>query len=152
MYYFHGPITRRHWFYGCVYQGFAYVLIRLVTMAAFANLPGAPFILSWRHVLNVYAAYPFLTLAFVVCLGGIGYLSLRGWKQKPVFLRSAISILFPIQLILHLLMGWPYEVRVFAESLPLITVLAAYPVTSMARRIAPRIAVPTLRNGQREGN
>jgi hypothetical protein len=148
VYFFNGPISRRHWFYGCVYQGAVYILIRLVTMAAFTHLPGAPFILSWRHVLTVYAAnYP-LTLAFALCLGWIGYLTLRGWKQKPLFLRTALSIIFPIQFILHIFMGWPYEIRVFAESLPLITVLAAYPIPSTSRQIASLASISSIPDRQ----
>lgn len=137
-YYVHGPISRRHWFYGCVYQGLAYFLIRMFTMAGFADLPGAPFILSWRHVLNVYAAYLPLTLAFGACLAIISYFILRGWTQKPVFLRFAFLTIFPVQLGLHLTLGWPYELRVFAESIPIIALLATCPTRSVNRQLLAR--------------
>lgn len=127
LYYFNGPISRRHWFYGCAYQVLTYILIRLVTMAYFADQPGAPFIISSKYLFSVYTTKYFLTFVYFAFIVWLLYITLRRWNQKPSFLRAAFLIIFPIQLVLHFIMGWPYELRVFAESLPIFSVLAMMP-------------------------
>ena len=52
-------------------------------------------------------------------------LVLYDWKKKPVFLLSDFLVLGPGLLMLHFLIGYPYEVRVFAEAFPAGYLLAA---------------------------
>jgi hypothetical protein len=47
----------------------------------------------------------------------------RGWASKPLFLRYAFVILFPIFVALHIVFGQPFEFRVFWEVYPLIVSL-----------------------------
>lgn len=135
MYYFNGPISRRHWFYGCMYQVLTYILIRLVTMAYFANHPGAPFIISSQYLFRVYTTRYLLTFIYLTFIVLLLYITLRRWNRKPSFLRAAFLIIFPLQLFLHFLMGWPYEFRVFAESLPIFSVLAMIPTVQLQKAI-----------------
>lgn len=127
LYYFNGPISRRHWFFGCLYQVLVYVVIRLGTMAYFAEWPGAAFIISLKTSLYIYGMHYLLTSAYLICLAGILYLTLRRWDQKPGLLRTAFLIIFPIQVALHFLLGWAYELRVYAESIPILAVLIMIP-------------------------
>ena len=74
--------------------------------------------------LQGYAAQPLLTLVLLVLMAGVLYLVGYGWERKPLFLRSAFLVIFPLQVILHILMGMPFELRVFIESLPVMVILA----------------------------
>jgi hypothetical protein len=125
-----------HWlFYGAVYQAIVYVVIRLAMTSAFAHLPGNSF--DWQPMRNLekFLASPLTTCLLLSALGIILYMVIAGWSQKPLFLRIAFLTLFPMQVFLHLTLGGAWELRVYAESLPVIFLLAAYaPILS---RIAP---------------
>lgn len=131
-YYFQGPISKRHWFLGAAYQALVYVLIRVLIISYFADLPGAIFVSSLQYSLRVYAVHYFLTSAYLICLIWILYLTVRRWHQKPSFLRVAFLVIFPIQVLLHFLLGWPYELRVYAESVPIFSVLIMLPTITLS--------------------
>jgi len=77
-------------------------------------------------VLKGLISEPLKTLFFAIILSIILYYTLGNWATKPLFLRLAFFILFPLQICLYFLFGTSFETRLFAESTPLITVLIAY--------------------------
>jgi hypothetical protein len=40
----------------------------------------------------------------------------RRWREHPYFVRVAFVVLLPALLGVYLVVGWPYEIRVFAEA------------------------------------
>jgi hypothetical protein len=92
----------------------------------FEKSPGYSFWWTWKTIIVTYS-HSWLTLVLIIITGFVLYLTLRGWKEKPLFLRMAVSLILPIQFVIHLLMGIPFEVRVFVEIAPVILVLASYP-------------------------
>jgi len=114
---------RRHILAGVLYQCTVFVVIYLLVTTVFADNPGELFVWNPAEVIGMYAAYPFVTLALLTIASIALYIVFRGWIEKPAFLRIAFLCLLPIQLILHLLMGYAFEVRVFAEGFPVIVLL-----------------------------
>jgi hypothetical protein len=127
MVYFLNRIPRQQYFFGVIYQGIAYIVIKLAVMAAYSSVPGTP--LQWRpmEVIKGYVDKPvwFAVLLLVFFLGFI-VIALRRWNDKPMFLRVAFITIFPLQLILHILLGYAYEIRVFAEVFPVLLLLCAW--------------------------
>ena len=124
--YFYKTSPRRQWMYGTIYQVFIYILIRWITTSVFANLPGEEYWWTWPQVPLAYIRnYPW-ALILLVAVGGVLYFVFRGWYRKPLFLRTAFLIIFPLQVIMHFTVGLPWELRVYAESASVILCLAFY--------------------------
>ena len=144
MVYFYGKIPFRQYCLGVIYQGGAYIIIKTAIMAAYADVPGTP--LQWRpmEVITGYVDHPvwFAVLLFIFfCV--VVAAALWRWKDKPEFLRAAFGIIFPVQLILHIFLGYAYEIRVFAELFPVIFLLCAWLVRarrSLSARQQPQVA------------
>ncbi|MEO7839180.1 MAG: hypothetical protein ABIU06_07510 [Anaerolineales bacterium] len=116
MVYFYNKIPFRQYCFGVIYQGLAYLLIKIAIMAAYSSVPGTS--LQWRpmEVIKGYVDKPvwFAVVMFIFFCAFI-VIALRRWSDKPLFLRVAFSTIFPVQLILHIFAGYAYEIRVFAE-------------------------------------
>ncbi len=123
--------------YGTAYQVIIYAGIRWMVMTQFANNPGAAFIWRLPQNLSDYARAPLLTLILVGTLGMAVYLVYQGWDDKPIFLRTMLILLFPAQVFLYLLFGMPWELRVYAESFPVLVLLALWPVALWISRRSP---------------
>lgn len=119
-------IPRHHLMFGSVYQVIAYVLIRLRIMSMFAHTPGSVFWLTWNHVLSEYGTQTLRTARLLSVVVILLILVFRKWSEKPEFLRIAFFAIFPMQIALHLMLGLPYEIRVFLESIPVLTCLITY--------------------------
>lgn len=74
---------------------------------------------------DVPAAYLRSTFAWIVgvLLFLLAFLVWKYWYVIPAFLQAAV-VLVPVQIVLHLLNGYPGEVRVMAESFPILFVMA----------------------------
>jgi hypothetical protein len=108
---------------GIIYQALVYILIKLCLSHLFAGNGGKPMYFLEYKVFQVYMSNPLLTAGvifiFVVCM----YYVFRNWMEKPLFLRVAFLSIFPVQILLHILLGYAYELRVFIESVPVICML-----------------------------
>ncbi len=130
--YFFGKIPFAQYCFGVLYQGLAYLIVKTVIMNIYANVPGTP--LQWRplEVITGYVDKPvwfavFFLIFFLVLL----VFSVYQWNDKPMFLRVAFSTIFPVQLILHIFLGYSYEIRVFAEVFPIIFMLGAWSIQTI---------------------
>ena len=115
--------------WGTVYQAVVYLAIRTALIALFAVNPGQT--LDWQPMYNLvrYVNAPVSTIFLLVFLASIWFVVLRGWENKPLFLRTAFLILFPLQILLHITLGGAFEIRVYAESLPIIGLLSMWNLT-----------------------
>jgi hypothetical protein len=116
-------LQRTQYLFGLIYQAAAFLGTRFGLMILYADNPGrsAHFWL-WR-VLRVYASHLFFTVVLIGLCILLGCLIARGWNRKPILLRYALLLMFPLQLVLHLLFGMAFEIRVFAELFPVLWVL-----------------------------
>jgi hypothetical protein len=135
--YLYRKMPTKSWIWGLLYQITAFLIVKSFVDIQFAHLPGSSFIWSWRLVVQAYASNYLLTslLISVICL--LVYLSLRRWQDKPHLLVSAFLFTFSSLVILHLLFGMAFEVRVFSEILPVATILALYPIRPYIYETAP---------------
>jgi hypothetical protein len=130
--YFFGKIPFGQYLFGVIYQGLAYLIVKIIIMSIYANVPGTP--LQWRpfEVITGYVDKPvwfavFFLIFFLILLA----FSVYQWNDKPMFLRVAFCTIFPVQLILHILLGYSYEIRVFAEIFPIIFMLCAWSIQTI---------------------
>ena len=122
IYYFWKMEVFRYLF-GVVYQGSVFVGIRLMIVKLFEGNPGQPFYFQPWQVIEKYWNHPITSLALLMLIILIWHFVARHWREKPAFLRSALAVMLPLQVVLHLAMGAPYEIRVFAEVYPVVWAL-----------------------------
>lgn len=70
-----------------------------------------------------YVHHPYITLLHIVVFGFILWMVFRGWKYKPIAIRLAFMIMAPILFVMFLVCGYPFELRVFWETYPLVVML-----------------------------
>jgi hypothetical protein len=137
MVYFHNKLPGLQYILGLIYQGIAYSIVKVAIMAVYARLPGTP--MQWRpvEVLKGYVDKPvwfavvFLTFFLILIV-----VALWRWDEKPLFLRVAFGTIFPVQLLLHIFLGYSYEIRVFAEVFPILFMLCAWSILDRTNRSA----------------
>jgi len=118
--YFVKRLGIRDWAGGVAYQGSVFTGIRSMIVKIFEENPGQTFYFQPWQVLTKYWSHPISSLVLFVLVAVTWYFVARRWKEKPVFLRSALAVMFPLQVVLHLALGAPYEIRVFAEVYPVV--------------------------------
>jgi hypothetical protein len=130
--YFLNRMPRPQYFFGVLYQIFAYIAVKASVMSVYAEVPGELFFFNPIGVIKGYGDQPewfaILILSFFVVLLGM---ALYQRNDKPKFLRAAFMTIFPAQLVLHVFLGYPYEIRVFAEMMPVLLLLSAWSIPSV---------------------
>jgi hypothetical protein len=105
----------QRWMCGAAYQVIVYGIIRAWLMWLYAGVAGAAFV--FRPVANfwLFVYSPTLTAVHWLLFAAVIWLCVRRWQEKPLLLRSAFVVLFPALMAVYLLIGWSFEIRVFAE-------------------------------------
>ena len=123
MVYYVKRLETRDWLTGVAYQGFVFVSIRLLLMAVFADNAGVPVLFrAWENLAD-YIKYPWRSLLFFAGVLIIVWVCMRNWHEKPVLLRTAFVVFAPVLMVLYVLFGWAFEIRVFAEVYPVMWVM-----------------------------
>ncbi|HLE92911.1 MAG TPA: hypothetical protein VI753_17300, partial [Anaerolineales bacterium] len=108
---------------GLIYQGAVFIGIRLMIMKIFEGNAGQLIYFQPWHILKEHADHPIMLFLLMVLITLTWHRVARRWKEKPEFLRSALFVLLPLQMILYLMVGNAFEVRVFAEVYPVVWAL-----------------------------
>jgi len=108
---------------GLGFQGVFLVGTRVLLVRLYADNGGEPFWLQSLRVLQDYWSQPIQSLVLIGLCVLAGYFAARRWRQKPAFLRWALIVILPLQVVLHLALGMAFEIRVFAEVFPVVWVL-----------------------------
>src|SRR6266487_3913946 len=135
--YFFNRIPRPQYILGAVYQGIAYIVVKFTIMVAYSNVPGTP--VQWRpiEVIKGYVDKPiWFAVLFLIFFSVLIAIALWRWSEKPLFLRMAFITIFPVQLLLHIFLGYSYEIRVFAEVFPVMLLLCAWSIQAINYRTA----------------
>jgi len=106
-----------------MYQVVVYIAIRFILMATFAYLPGELAQWNLRDNFLSYIEYPLLTAFLLIYFTILFHVVLKGMSTETAFITIAFFVIFPIQLVLYFTLGMSWELRVFAESVPTISVL-----------------------------
>jgi len=110
---------------GLIYQGAVFTGIRLMIMKIFEGNAGQLIYFQPWHILKEHADHPIMLFLLMVLIALTWHGVARRWKEKPEFLRSALFVLLPLQVILYLMAGNAFEVRVFAEVWPVVVVMVS---------------------------
>lgn len=94
-----------------------YIMSRLMLSSIFLDSHGTTYHFLIHDVMGTYLYSTVAWLWIVVLVFYLRHVKLR-WRRIPLFVRCAF-VLVPVQMILHILLGNPYEVRVLAESFPI---------------------------------
>ena len=136
LYYWHRLPRRRLWSLTAAQLGI-FALIQGALRYRFRNNPGAT--VEW-HLPDQIATYqgifmhaPWWMAASLVGLALIALAVIRSWKQKPEFLRVALTPL-PFFVVLMLLWGYPLEGRAAMEMLPVLALLMLPPPSGVVSR------------------
>lgn len=109
-----------------IYQVVVFVVIRWILTSLFADLPGSSFL--WMPAENL-AAIINSPVDAALLLAGFGiaiYMAVKGWNDKPSFLRTAFLVIFPLQVIQHVTVGILWEIRVYAECFSIVFLVASW--------------------------
>jgi hypothetical protein len=105
-------------------QAGIFLLIRLPLLWQFRDNPGRSLSFYLDVHMRVYAERPALALVHLLIAALIALACAHAWRQKPPGLRRAALALVGVLVPLFLVAGFPFEVRVFYEALPLVYLLA----------------------------
>jgi hypothetical protein len=106
------------------YQAAVFIMVQSVIRSYYASAPGYNNPLRLMDNLIMYWQRPAMTALFLLFAAWVLWRVFRGWNDKPPFLRTALTVLAPLVLILHLVTGYPFEIRVFAEVFPILYLMA----------------------------
>jgi hypothetical protein len=122
--YFFRRMGRGVWFGGIALQALIWVLVRIQVMIIFAGNDGAAFWFRPLENLEAFMASPWLSAFHWGGFALVVWMCVRNWNRKPLLLRTAFGVLMPVLLGLYLVLGYAFELRVFAEVFPVAWVLA----------------------------
>lgn len=103
-----------------------YGLIKAVLTLVFLNNPGSVVEYHLLDHLDIFRMAPFILVLSSLSVGIVAWLGYKNWKHKPAFIKSAL-VMIPPMIGLYVLFGYPFEIRVFLEALPVITLLTVPP-------------------------
>jgi len=115
-----GKMETSRYLFGLIYQGAVFTGIRLMIMKIFEGNAGQLIYFQPWHILKEHADHPIMLFLLMVLIALTWHRVSRQWKENPEFLRSALFVLLPLQVILYLMAGKAFEVRVFAEVYPVV--------------------------------
>lgn len=120
---FFGQMDRRTYWLHLAFQCMVYALIFVTIRLVFAGAPGHDFYPSLVSNLQRYIQAPLTTTILLLVVAAIAGLLLVKWQRAPLLMRTALLIFAPILIVMHLLIGRAFEVRVFIELLPVVSII-----------------------------
>jgi hypothetical protein len=106
------------------YQVFLYGAIRLCLVTIFADHPGVTMNIRPIENMLIFLRTPVLASIHWGLFGLVVWACVRRWREHPYFVRVAFVVLLPALLGVYLVVGWPYEIRVFAEVWPVVWIMS----------------------------
>lgn len=101
-------------------------LIKAVLTLVFLNNPGSVVEYHLLDHLGIFRMAPIILVLSSLSVGIVAWLGYKNWKHKPAFIKSAL-VMIPPMIGLYLLFGYPFEIRVFLEALPVIVLVTVPP-------------------------
>jgi hypothetical protein len=126
---FLGQLPWRKYLLLAIAQVLLFLAIRAYVMMLYADLPGTTMLVRPIENLALFMHSPIDGLAHWAGFGIVIWLCARRWKHAPRILRVAFVVMLPASMILYLVLGWAYEIRVFAEIYPVVWVMVFKTVT-----------------------
>jgi hypothetical protein len=108
-----------------MYQVLIYGIIRVLLVYSFADVPGLPFWFRPLENLSLYASAPVKTQLFLLATLLIAWIVSMKWSRAPSLMRVAFAVFTPALVIMYLVAGVTFEIRVFVELLPVIAIIGS---------------------------
>lgn len=105
-------------------------LVRALLMIRFADNPGAVMLVRPVENLQMFLTSPLFSLVHWAGFALVVWICLRRWMSTPRLLQMTFVVMMPALLIMYLVIGWAFEVRIFAEVYPVVWVMCNRTVTS----------------------
>lgn len=105
-----------------------YAAVRSVLINVFMDNPGGIVEFHLRNHLEASKLAPGMALLCALPLIIVVLLTLADLNKKPRFIRDASLTILPVQLVLYLILGFPFEIRFFYESIPVISIMSVEPL------------------------
>lgn len=109
-----------------LYFPLIFIVLWVVLHKYYAGNPGETALIEPVENLWKFVHFPILTLCHFVISGGLLWMVFRNWKNKPMLLCMMFVVLLPTFLILYIIFGQAFEVRVFWEIYPLVASLIVF--------------------------
>ncbi len=97
-------------------QAIIYIAVHGAIMFLYRNSPGSSIDWNIHYHIQQYTRYPITFLVTLLLFGGIFWMVFKGWREKPLFLRTSFNVFFII-LVLFFVAGREMEFRVFIDIL-----------------------------------
>jgi hypothetical protein len=120
MVYFFSRMEWRRYLALSALQLVIFMATRAGIMALFADHPGDNILIRPIENIQLFLQSPAWGLAHWALITLVLWLCLRRWRSAHSLLRTAFLVMAPALLVLYLVAGWAFEVRVFAEVYPVI--------------------------------
>lgn len=122
--YFASRLPAREYLFFLLFQLVIYAAVFAALRLAFADAPGQALSISLADNLRTYAGSPLSTALLLGLVGAVGALVARKWYRAPALMRTALLVFAPILVVMYLLVGRSFEVRVFIELVPVVAIIA----------------------------
>ena len=116
-----------------IMQVLIFGLVRLALNFIFTNNPGTAFEIHWREFWLAIRYTSGLTFILMLAFLMVFLLISNRFQEKPIFLQHAAIAVLPAQFILYWTVGFPFELRFFLESYPIVLLFMVQPLSRMLR-------------------
>jgi hypothetical protein len=107
------------------YQGFLWAAVRICLMVIYAGYPGVAMMVRPLENLQVFLHYPIWSVVHWAAVVLVVWMVVRRQQSAGRLMRVAFWVMAPVLMVMYLVLGWAFEVRVFAELFPVVWVMIA---------------------------
>lgn len=122
--YFYKRISMPKYLFGIYWQGLIFLGIKFSLEYIFASQAGDSFLIRPALLFQTYFSNWQPALFLLILLLASIFTVFKRWNRKPAFLRTAYLSMFPLQLLLYVIFGYAFEIRVMIESFPTLFLLS----------------------------
>ena len=115
-----GRVGWKGWLLPFAYQAYLFLAIRVCLLTIFAANPGVTMMIRPLENLRDFVSSPIAAIVHWFGFAIVIRICLRRWKFAPETVKVAFAVMMPALMVMYLVLGWAFEVRVFAEVFPVV--------------------------------
>lgn len=117
-------VLKSNWLRLVLVQIVLFIGVSFIVRYLLSDAPGSSLWIEPVENILKFADQPYRFLLHVYGAIALLWWVRRGWEQKPEYLRSAFSLFTPLLVVMYLVCGQAFELRVFWELAPLVIILS----------------------------
>jgi hypothetical protein len=118
--YFFGQLPWRKYLVLAGSQVLLILAIRLIIVTIYADAPGVDMLVRPIENLQVFVGMPVFAIVHWAGFVTVIWLCARRWRNTPRILQVAILVMMSSLMLMYLILGYAFEIRVFAEVYPVV--------------------------------